>query len=85
MKRIRLRTLLLSVVTFALVLAVIELQRRLAERNREVALLKRAVRRQGQYLRVFATPGKERDDMLLRYEKLKGYFDIQAESERRGK
>jgi hypothetical protein len=83
MRRFRLSTLLLSVVIAALSLAVIELQGRLADRDRKVIMLKAAVRRQGRYLRVFATPGKERDDMLRRYEGLKGYFDMQATDDMR--
>jgi hypothetical protein len=49
MKRIRSSTLLLSVGIAALALAVVDLRRPQAERNREVILLKDAARRQGQY------------------------------------
>ena len=72
MRRFHLSTLLLSVVNAALCLAVIILQVRFAEQDREVIRLKGAVRRQRLYLRIFATPGKERDEMLRRYEELKG-------------
>jgi hypothetical protein len=76
----RLSTVILSVVIVALGLTVIELQRRLVNGDRKVTRLKMSVRRQGKYLRVFATPGKERDEMLRHFEGLKGWFDMQTSS-----
>jgi len=78
----RLSTLVLGVVIVALGLAVIVLQRRLADRDRTVLRLKLAGRRQGQFLRMFATPGKERDDLLRRFEESKGWFDMQEANDR---
>jgi hypothetical protein len=68
MKRIRLSTLMLLVVIVALGLAVINLQRRLADRDRRVNRLELVVKRQELYLRVLATPGKERDEILKHYD-----------------